>query len=291
MRNVNVVSDEYLEPSRKSSMLRERVAVILVILPFLLWVVVDGGWLYLIVILTILCLAVVEFGLMFRNHGLRPALPLLVLGVAILVVVRFLFGFKHTPILLAGLCLVSQVWHLSDYERGATYSGTDFAITIAGLLYIGFVGSYLISLRLLPEGLWWLLVVLPSISLADAAAYVFGRVFGRHKLSERVSPKKTWEGYLSGVVIGTLGTAGLTMLWRTCAGSGSALTAVRGLIVGVTISSLAPLGDLGISMIKRQFEVKDTGSLLPGHGGVLDRLDSWIWAGVLGFYVISWLIS
>jgi phosphatidate cytidylyltransferase len=272
-------------------MLRERVAVILVILPFLLWVVVDGGWLYLIIILTVLSLAVVEFGLMFRNHGLRPALPLLVLGVALLVVVRFLFGFKYTPILLAGFCLVSQVWHLSDYERGANHSGTDFAITIAGVLYIGFIGSYLISLRLLPEGLWWLLVALPSIWLADASAYVFGRMFGRHKLSERVSPKKTWEGYLSGVVIGALGTAGLTMLWRTCAGSGSALTTVRGLIVGFTISSLAPLGDLGISMIKRQFEVKDTGSLLPGHGGVLDRLDSWIWAGVLGFYVISWLIS
>ncbi|HEY43851.1 MAG TPA: phosphatidate cytidylyltransferase [Anaerolineae bacterium] len=272
-------------------MLRERVAVILIILPFILWVVVGGGWLYLLAILTVLCLAVVEFGLMFRGHGLRPALPLLVSGVAILVVARFLFGFKHTPLLLASFCLISQVWHLVDYERGATHSGTDFAITIAGVMYVGFVGSYLISLRLLPEGLWWLLVALPSIWMADAAAYVFGRVFGRHKLSQRISPKKTWEGYLSGVVIGALGTAGLTMLWRTCAGSESTLTPVRGLIVGLTISSLAPLGDLGISMIKREFQAKDTGSLLPGHGGVLDRLDSMVWAGVLGFYVISWLIS
>ena len=272
-------------------MLRERVAVILIILPFILWVVVGCGWLYLLAILTVLCLAVVEFGLMFRGHGLRPALPLLVSGVAILVVARFLFGFKHTPLLLASFCLISQVWHLVDYERGATHSGTDFAITIAGVMYVGFVGSYLISLRLLPEGLWWLLVALPSIWMADAAAYVFGRVFGRHKLSQRISPKKTWEGYLSGVVIGALGTAGLTMLWRTCAGSESTLTPVRGLIVGLTISSLAPLGDLGISMIKREFQAKDTGSLLPGHGGVLDRLDSMVWAGVLGFYVISWLIS
>lgn len=272
-------------------MLRERVAVILVILPFLLWVVVGGGWLYGFAVSAVLCLAVVEFGLMFRGHGLRPALPLLVLGVVVLGVSRFLFGFKYTPLLFASFCLISQVWHLTDYERGAPHSGTDFAITVAGVLYVGFVGSYLISLRFLPEGLWWLLVSLISIWLADGAAYVFGRVVGRHKLSKRLSPKKTWEGYLSGVVLGTLGTAGLTMLWRTCAGSGSALTPTRGLIVGLTISSLAPLGDLSISMIKRELQVKDTGSLVPGHGGVLDRMDSMIWAGVLGFYVISWLIG
>ena len=272
-------------------MLRERVAVILVILPFLLWVVVGGGWLYVFAISAVLCLAVVEFGLMFRGHGLRPALPLLIIGVIALCFSRFLFDFEYTPLLFASLCLISQVWHLMDYERGAPHSGTDFAITIAGVLYIGFVGSYLISLRFLPEGLWWLLVSLISIWLADAVAYVFGRVMGRHKLSKRLSPKKTWEGYLSGVVIGTLGTAGLTMLWRTCAGSGSALTFTRGLIVGLAISTLAPLGDLGISMIKRELQVKDTGSLVPGHGGVLDRLDSMIWAGVLGFYVISWLLG
>lgn len=272
-------------------MLRERVAVILIILPFLLLVVVGGGWWYVFAISGVLCLAVVEFGLMFRGHGLRPALPLLVLGVIVLGITRFLFDFKYTPLLFASFCLTSLVWHLIDYERGAAHSGTDFALTTAGVLYVGFVGSYLISLRFLPEGLWWLLVSLISIWLADAAAYVFGRVAGRHKLSKRLSPNKTWEGYLSGIVIGTLGTAGLTMLWRTCAGSGSALTPTRGLIVGFVISVLAPLGDLGISMFKRELKVKDTGSLVPGHGGVLDRLDSMIWAGVLGFYVISWLLG
>jgi phosphatidate cytidylyltransferase len=272
-------------------MLRERVAVILVILPFLLWVAVSGGWLYTIAISAVLCLAVVEFGLMFRGHGLRPALPLLVVGVFVLGGSRFLFDFKYIPLLFTSFCLISQVWHLIDFERGASHSGTDFAITIAGILYVGFVGSYLISLRLLPEGLWWLIVSLISIWLADGVAYVVGRAVGKRKLSKRTSPKKTWEGYLSGIVIGTLGTAGLTLLWRTCSGPGSALTPTRALIVGLVISTLAPLGDLAISMIKRELHVKDTGSLVPGHGGVLDRLDSMIWASVLGFYVISWLIS
>lgn len=272
-------------------MLRERVAVILVILPFLLWVVVSGGWLYVLAISAMLCLAVIEFGLLFRNHGLRPALPMLVLGVVVLCVSRFLLGFQYTPILFVSICLLGQVWHIVDYERGASHSGTDFAITIAGILYVGFVGSYLISLRLMEDGLWWFLVSLIAIWLADGVAYVVGRVAGRHKLSKRLSPKKTWEGYLSGVVIGAVGTAGLTLLWRICAGPGSDLTPTRGLIVGFVVSSLAPLGDLGISMIKRELQVKDTGSLVPGHGGVLDRLDSMIWAGVLGFYAISWLLG
>ncbi|UCF61544.1 MAG: hypothetical protein JSV37_02360, partial [Anaerolineaceae bacterium] len=99
-------------------MLRERVAVILVILPFLLWVVVSGGWLYVLAISAMLSLAVIEFGLLFRNHGLRPALPMLVLGVVVLCVSRFLLGFQYTPILFVSICLLGQVWHIVDYERG-----------------------------------------------------------------------------------------------------------------------------------------------------------------------------
>ena len=291
MPAASVVSVVFPGPYLQSNMLRERIVVIIFLLPFIIWVAVDGKWLFLVTILILLSLAAVEYGLMFRRHGLRPSLPLLILGVVALSTSRFLHGFEHTPFLLTVLCLATFIWHSVDYEQGAVHSGTDFAVSVAGIIYLGWVGSYLISLRQLPEGEWWILVALPSIWLADSAAYLVGRAIGRHPLTRRLSPNKTWEGYLAGIVCGALGTAGLAMLWRIGAGWASTLSATRGLIVGATISTLAPLGDLGISMIKREIQVKDTGSLFPGHGGVLDRLDSWLWAGAIGFYLVSWLIT
>jgi phosphatidate cytidylyltransferase len=267
-------------------MLRERVAIVMFLLPPLIWVVASGGWLFTVTIGAALGLAAAEFGLIFKRRGRRPALPLMAGGVLLLSIFRFQYDFDHAPTLLAFLCLASMLWHLVDYERGAEGSGTDFAVTIAGLMYLGWIGPYLISLRGLPEGLWWILVVLPAVWLADSAAYFVGKAIGRHRLAPRLSPKKSWEGYLAGIVVGAAAGAGMAQLWRLGAGPDSAVTAIRGLTVGAILGALATLGDLGVSMIKREMLVKDSGSLIPGHGGVLDRVDSWLWAGVLGYYVV-----
>jgi phosphatidate cytidylyltransferase len=129
---------------------------------------------------------------------------------------------------------------------------------------------------------------LPAVWLADSGAYFIGVRFGRHKLSPRLSPKKTWEGYLAGVVTGTLGAALLALVWRIGAGPETAITFWRAAWLGFVISVLTPLGDLGESMIKRQVGAKDSSHLIPGHGGVFDRIDSWLWAGVIGYYIITW---
>ena len=272
-------------------MLRERVAIALLLIPLVLWVVASGGWLFLLGIGAALALAAAEYGAIFRRQGRRPAVPLMVLGVLLLAGFRFFFAFDHTAVLLAGLILSSMVWHLVDYERGASSSGTDFALTLAGLLYIGWIGSYLISLRNMEHGEWWFLLALPAVWIADSAAYFVGRAIGKHRLAPRLSPKKSWEGYLAGVIFGAAGGAGFAQLWRIGAGPGSTITPLGGLIVGAVVGALATLGDLGVSMIKREMQVKDSGALIPGHGGALDRIDSWIWAGVLGFYTVTFLIA
>jgi phosphatidate cytidylyltransferase len=270
-------------------MLFERIAIALLLIPFGIWVIGAGGWLFTLTIAVILCLAAYEYAMLFRRQGFRPAAPLLVLAVLVLVLTRYLFGFDQDPAVLAILSLVCMAWHALDFERGAPHAGTDFALTLGGILYVGWVGAYFISLRQMPDGQWWFMTALPAVWLADSAAYSFGKRFGRHHLAPRLSPKKTWEGYLAGVIVGPLLALGMLRLWQFGAGPASSLTLTRGLIVCVVIATFAPIGDLGISMLKRQFGVKDTGSLLPGHGGALDRIDSWVWAAVLGFFMVTWL--
>jgi phosphatidate cytidylyltransferase len=272
-------------------MLPERVIIALVLLPFVFWAIAAGGWLFSVAVAIALSLAGVEFAAMFRSRGHRPAAPLLIAGIVLLVAGRFLYGFAYAPVMLTFLLLLSVIWHVVDYELGAPTSGTDWALTIAGMIYLGWIGAYLISLRELPGGEWWLLIALPSVWIADMAAYFLGRAFGRHKLAPRLSPKKTWEGYLSGILAGGLSAWALGALWRIAAGASAGLSVGRAAVLGVILGALAPFGDLGISMVKRELNVKDSGSLLPGHGGALDRIDSWLWGGALGFYIINLMIG
>lgn len=272
-------------------MLAKRTLVTLLLLPLGLLVIVLGGWVYAGFIALMLALAAWEFVKLFHAGGLLPASVLVLLGVVLLVLGRAWNGFVSAPLLLSVLVLLSMAYHLMAYERGRDNSGTDFAVTVAGFMYLGWLGAYFISLRQLPEGLWWVLMALPVVWIADSFAYLVGSRWGRRKLSPRLSPKKTWEGYLGGIAGGTLGGALLPLLWQVWAGPDSAVTPWRGALLGLILAVLTTLGDLGESMIKRQVGVKDSGTLLPGHGGVFDRIDSWLWAGVIGYYVVLWMTA
>jgi phosphatidate cytidylyltransferase len=118
-------------------------------------------------------------------------------------------------------------------------------------------------------------------------AYLIGRSMGRHKLAPRLSPKKTWEGYLGGIASSLLCGALLAYWFGMILGPEAGFTLQRGLLVGLAMGVLPTLGDLGESLIKRQVGAKDSSHLLPGHGGFFDRIDSWLWAGVIGYYLIT----
>jgi phosphatidate cytidylyltransferase len=268
------------------AMLRQRLIVAIIFVPLIFAVVAYGSWVYPAMIAIFMGVAAAEYGQLFRRANLRPALWLLVLGVAGLCLGRGLAGFASGPVLLTTLVMAAMVWHMVDYERGAARSGTDFAVTVSGIVYLGWVGAYLISLRQLPDGAWWVLLALPTVWLSDSAAYFVGQRWGRHHMTPRLSPRKTWEGYLSGVVTGAVSGAALAALWGLGPTSAATLTPVRGLTLGVLLAILAPLGDFGISMFKREMGVKDTSGLVPGHGGALDRTDSWVWAGALAFHIV-----
>jgi phosphatidate cytidylyltransferase len=267
----------------------KRALVTIILLPIGILAIRLGGWYFAAVVAIFMVGAAWEYGRLFRLGGLKPADVLIIAGALLLLVTRALDGFKNAPAWLSLLILASLTYHLVAYERGASQSGTEFGVTLGGIFYLGWVGAYLISLRSLPDGKWWVFLVLPAVWFADIAAYLVGSRFGKHKMTPRLSPKKSWEGYFGGVIFGTLLTVVLAAGLQALAGPSSAVTPLRGLWVGLLMSILPTLGDLGESMFKRQVGAKDSSNLIPGHGGFFDRVDSWLWAGVLGYYLITWL--
>ena len=246
-----------------------------------------GGFFYFGLILLLLGIATWEFGKIFQTAGYKPSTIVLIICVILLVVARVYFP-GLAPTVLTLCVLFAMTWHLVGYELGRDLAATDFAISVAGIVYLGWIGAYLIDIRNLPNGLFWLALVLPAAWFGDMAAYFIGSRFGKHLLSPRLSPKKTWEGYWGGVIFGTMVTTGLAVIWHRLAGL--AVTWWQGAALGLVLSILITLGDLGESMVKRQAGVKDSSNIMPGHGGILDRLDSWLWAGALGYFVIVWFL-
>ncbi len=269
-------------------MLAKRLWVAIILLPIGLVLISIGGIPFALLIATFMGLAAWEYDRLYRAGGFKPAGVLIPAGALLLLYGRIASGFESAPWMISLVILASMTYHLVAYERGSDTAGSDFGITLAGVLYFGWIGGYLVSLRELPDGKWWFLVALPAVWLADSGAYFIGRKFGKHKLSPRLSPKKSWEGYLGGIVTGSLGAALLTLVWQVGAGPDSSLSIWKSALLGLTLSTLTPLGDLGESMIKRQFGIKDSSNLIPGHGGVFDRIDSWLWAGVIAYYAIDW---
>ena len=153
---------------------------------------------------------------------------------------------------------------------------------VAGAVYVGVLGGYLVDLRLLDQGREWMLFMLFTTFATDTGAYVIGRAFGRRKLAPRVSPGKTVAGLVGGLAAGA--TAALAL--NAALGLDRAPLAVAAL--GLIAAAAAVLGDLAESLLKRSLGVKDMGRLFPGHGGVLDRLDSVLFVTPVVYYAAAW---
>ncbi len=268
-------------------MLLHRILVIVLLLPVALVIILLGGTVYVAIAALICGIASLEYVQLFTSAGLKPNGLLVVGGSLALVIGRAWDGFQSVPWIVSLIVMTAMVYHLIDYENGRDQAATDFGVTLGGVFYLGWLGAFLVSLRFLPEGQWWLLIVLPSVWFADSGAYIVGSLFGKHPITKRLSPRKTWEGYFGGILFSIPMTALLALLWRVWSGPASAITPERAALIALILGSITVFGDLGASMIKRQVGVKDSGKFLPGHGGAFDRIDTWLWAGVIGYFMIA----
>jgi len=263
-----------------------RTLVAAILTPLAVYVIHQGGWIYQTFILILLVIAAWEYLKLLNSIELRPAIPIVMIGVFALVISRALFQFLYVPVLLVILIFLIAAFHILQFEKKDTQPAADFGSSISVLLYIGFLGAYLISLRDLPNGKWWTFLALPSVWIADTGAYLIGNWIGKHKLAPKTSPHKTWEGYVGGILFGVLAGIGFLFLFNQVFEAGLDITILEAALLALVLSALSPLGDLTESLIKRTAGQKDSGTIFPGHGGAFDRIDSMFWTAPIAYYLI-----
>jgi len=269
--------------------MRRRLITVIALLLIGMPAIMLGGIFYFLLMAVFLIGASIEYVQLFKASVSEPQLHITIGGVTLIIIARMFFPNAAMPV-FAFLILIAMTYHLIAFERGRDQAALDFSATIGGLVYIGWIGAYLLDLRNLPDGGWWFMIVLPSVWLADSGAYSIGRAFGKHKLAPRLSPRKSWEGYIASVITGTYGGAFFVFAYSKFGTFAGDITIWQGALLGLILGALTPLGDLGESMFKRQSGIKDSSDIIPGHGGFFDRIDSWLWGAVIGYYFLVWFI-
>jgi len=210
---------------------------------------------------------------------LRPVQPVAVAGFLALagMLAAALYGTQF-HILLAAVSIVPVLFVLTALGPEREHATLAMATTILGIYWIGFALAHAMLLRELPHGNAIVIDVLVGTFIGDTGAYFGGRMFGRRKLAPKISPNKTVEGLLIGMVcaVAAVLLAGLYQDW---------LSTTEALLLGVGVAIAAPIGDLFESFVKRDVGTKDTGRAFGAHGGALDRIDAALFAAVVGYYV------
>lgn len=241
-----------------------------------------GGLAFMAMITFFGMLCVRELCRLFTLKGYHPATMLVTASVLAI----FLMGGLAGPTYLAPILAISAItillWLLLRPKPRAGIA--DVATSWFAVVYIGFLPCYLILVRNFPEpyGFEFGILLNTCIWATDTFAYFGGRFLGRTKLLEAISPKKTIEGSITGLVC----AAGVGVMWS------QVLTPhfpwYHGLALGALVSLVAQIGDLGESMLKRDAGAKDSGNAIPGHGGILDRMDGYLLTGVAVYYYLRW---
>jgi phosphatidate cytidylyltransferase len=264
-------------------MLRTRVISAIVMLPVVLGFLYLGGWWFFGFVGVALSVATWEYAELLERANRRVWL---VAALALIWLSLVEATGASDDIMMPGLVSIlvaTLLWAMIGYVRGDGDPTANWAVTMAGGLYIGLIGANFVRLRQLENGLVWSAVAYGSTWLADSAAFSIGRRWGRHKMVPKLSPGKSWEGYLGGLAGGAIAGSLLAFLFD--------VGPIDGLVLGLIIAALSPIGDLAVSMIKRQVGAKDTSNLIPGHGGILDRIDSLLISVTIATYYVIGIVQ
>lgn len=270
--------------------LRQRLLSAGVLIPIVIALVWFGGWIAFGGAVLALALGLWEVRTMFAAH--RKWYPLVIFsGVfGVVLLVAAMLSAQRLPLIglgISALVIVSFTWVMltrPTIERTVI----DWALTIAIAFYLGWPMALFLVLRGNVMGygsvqFWWVLGLFCMVWANDTAAFVVGHFFGRRKLALHISPAKTWEGFIGGLVWSVIAAFVLLAI------SPVQLAWYHALILGILVAVVSTLGDLAESLLKRVAEVKDSGTIFPGHGGLLDRMDSLLFAVMVVFFYAAFL--
>lgn len=216
----------------------------------------------------------------FRASRVRvPLVPIAVGGVAI-VVAAYAGGSEPMLVALTLSVLATLLWRLPEQPSGYV---RDITAGVFSLMYVPFLAAFAVLLLRPDDGADRVVVFVGLTVLSDVGGYAAGVLFGKHPMAPSISPKKSWEGFGGSALFCAAG--GAVLLPALIGGEVG-----EGVLVGLAVMAVATLGDLGESMIKRDLGIKDMGSLLPGHGGLMDRLDSLLLAAPVTYLLLAWLV-
>ncbi len=293
------------EPVKERSDLPARVGTAAVLVPVVLWVIFHGGLPYLGVVLAFGLLAQHEFYKLIEDKGARPLVGVgLGFGAAVIAVAYWGTVYQATLLMTLSLlaAMVAQLRKAQITEALASISGTFF-----GVFYVAWLVSHAVSLRffgssalshldgealaalgVVPGTGIFLMIYTLSVSInCDAGAYFAGKAWGRRKLAPEISPNKSLEGALGGILVGTLaGMVAKLIFDFLLPGYADIMPWELAVPFGIALCIVGIIGDLVESLLKRDADVKDTGALLPGMGGVLDRIDAPLLCLPLMYYMM-----
>jgi len=215
----------------------------------------------------------------------RGMAPMTAAGIALgtLVVINFfrpLYPYLGGPYFWITLCVLTIMIARLFSRRPVEGALEDIAVTLLGVFYVALLFGFSVAIHAGPAGKKWLVFLFLVIWASDTGAYYIGTAFGKHRLYEKISPKKSIEGLIGGMLASMI-IAVLCKVWLV-----PSIGFLESAILGACLAAIGTVGDLVESLIKRSAGVKDSGSLIPGHGGILDRMDSMLFAAPVLFYYL-----
>ena len=239
---------------------------------------------FTILIAALVLVGLIETGRVVRQHGIDVSVPVLLLASVLILVGAYRVGHAGQAIGLVALFVGAVVWELAEPDRRDVFR--RIAATCLFGLWVPLLASYGVLLAVRPVEGW--VAVIGTVGVAvvgDIGAYAVGTRFGRHKLAPSISPGKSWEGVVGGIGIATL----VAVVVLPVLGTEPIFTPLNVLVFAPIVGLAGVLGDLTESMLKRDLGVKDFGGIIPGHGGILDRVDALLFALPTGYYVLALL--